>query len=355
MLLVLADALRSDMVRPDTMPYLASLAGSRMADFKEHFSGGNSSRMGVFSLFYGLPPGYWSSFEGMQRSPVLIDQFQAQAFELGLFSSSTMYRPVSLDRTAFAGVSKLRLRTEPADAPAWERDTQLTGEWFEWLERRDPDRPFFGFLFYDATNAQDYPPGTDAGLAATQTVSEEFTLRFGDYRRAARFVDRQIESVMADLEQRGLDDRTIVIISSDHGEEFDESGQGLQDHGSGYTRYQLQVPFLVHWPGRPPRSYTHRTSHYDLVPTLMQHALGCAGPSTDYASGKDLFSGQDWPWLLVGSYYNYAVLEPDQVTITYPNGSFEVRDSNYRLLRDPVVRGDILQAVTRENSRFYSK
>ena len=90
--------------------------------------------MGVFSLFYGLPPGYWSSFESLQRSSVLIDQLQRQNYRLGLFTSSTMYQPAALDRTAFADVPDLRLQTEPAGDPAWKRDQAITAEWFDWLD-----------------------------------------------------------------------------------------------------------------------------------------------------------------------------------------------------------------------------
>jgi hypothetical protein len=110
---------------------------------------------------------------------------------------------------------------------------------------------------------------------------------------------------------------------------------------------------LVRWPGRAGRRYDHRTSHYDVVPTLMQDLLGCSNPPSDYASGRNLFAGEDWSWLLAGSYYNYAVLESDQITVTYPNGRFEVRDWNYRIRTDPEIRGPVLQSVTRENSRFY--
>jgi membrane-anchored protein YejM (alkaline phosphatase superfamily) len=167
------------------------------------------------------------------------------------------------------------------------------------------------------------------------------------------FVDSLIGSVLDDLARRGLQEDTVVIITSDHGEEFDESGAGLKDHGSGYTPYQLQVPMIISVPGRAPSAYRHRSSHYDLVPTLMQSVLGCSNSPSDYSSGRNLFSGKDWDWLLAGSYYNYAVLEPDQITVTYPNGSFEVRDWNYKIAPDPQVRGDVLESVIKENSRFY--
>ncbi len=352
-LLIMADALRWDMVNETTMPFLSHYGKSQGQQFLQHFSGGNSSRMGVFSLFYGLPPGYWGNFESMQRPAVLIDELQKQNYQLGIFSSATLYRPVTLDRTAFANVPDLRLQTDPADAPAWQRDQIVSQEWSEWLEQRDENRPFFGFLFFDATNAKDYPAELESVPALQATDGDELSVDFANYRRSAYFVDQLLEKTIVQLQAQGLAENTVVIISSDHGEEFDESGAGLHGHGSGYTRYQLQVPLIIHWPERAPANFEHRSSHYDIVPTVMQDVLGCSNDPRDYSSGQNLFSGQSWPWLLAGSYYNYAVLEPDQITVTYPNGQYEVRDWNYRILSDPEIRAEVLMAVTRENSRFY--
>lgn len=358
-LLIMADAMRSDRLNEQDSPRLDAYAAERGQVFARHFSGGNSSRMGVFSLFYGLPPAYWSSFESLQRSSVLIDELQRQNYQLGLFTSSTMSRPVALDRTAFANVAPLRLQTEPAGDPAWKRDQAITAEWFDWLDSwrdmhvsgRNPGQPFFGFLFYDSTNAIIFPRDYPHQFKADKEGA--LAQKFADYRTSVHFVDSLIGSVLDDLVRRGLVDDTVVIITSDHGEEFNDSGAGLRDHGSGYTPYQLQVPMIISIPGRAPSVYRHRSSHYDLVPTLMQDVLGCSNPPSDYSSGRNLLSGQDWDWLLAGSYYNYAVLEPDQITVTYPNGTFEVRDWNYRITPDPQVRGAVLESVIKENSRFY--
>ena len=110
---------------------------------------------------------------------------------------------------------------------------------------------------------------------------------------------------------------------------------------------------LLAWPGVEPAQYSHRTSHYDVAPTMMRRLLACTNPYSDYSSGKDLFDGQPWDWLIAGSYYNYAVLEPEQVTVTFPNGTYQVRDNDYRLLSDPQFNGKVLEAVMRENTRFH--
>jgi len=47
------------------------------------------------------------------------------------------------------------------------------------------------------------------------------------------------------------------------------------------------------------------------------------------------------------------VLEPEQITITFPNGQYEVRGWDYQLLDKPRFDADMLEAVMRENTRFH--
>jgi membrane-anchored protein YejM (alkaline phosphatase superfamily) len=353
LLIILVDAMRSDMIRPDTTPGLTIFAASRASRFQHHYSGGNSSRMGVFSFFYGLPPGYFPAFEAAQRSPVLVDQLQQQSYQLGLFSSATMVRPVTMDRTTFSNVPNLRVLTEPESDPSWKRDRTMTHDWFDWLDGHDAQAPFFGFLFYNSPNARSAPENYKPQFAAPAEGPMADMVQA--YKTAVHYTDSLIGEVLDDLARRGLDRNTVVLVSADHGEEFNESGEGFDDHGSSYSDYQIQVPLLLAWPGREPRVYDHRSSHYDVAPTLMKGLLGCSNPVTDYSSGRDLFSGESWPWMISGSYYNYAIIEPEQVTVTFPNGLFEVRDGNYRLLDQPQFNADVLEAVMRENTRFYHK
>ncbi len=351
LVLILVDAMRGGLLDMGVTPNLDQFAAQSASRFSNHFSGGNSSRMGAFSLFYGLPPGYFGSFEALQKPPVLMDRLMAADYQLGVFSSSNLYRPVTLDRTAFANVPNLRIETKPTGAPAWERDRIMTNEWMSWLDQRSVDQPFFGFLFYDAANDQTYPPDYKGRVSADPI--DPLPVEFAEYKTSLLFVDELIGQVLGDLENRGLADRTVVMISSDHGEEFNENADGIKGHGSGYSRQQLGVPMLLAWPGVEPRYVSHRTSHYDVAPTLVRRLLGCSNAYSDYSIGRDLYDGPQWDWIIAGSYYNYAVLEPEQITVTFPNGTYEVRDNNYRLLEAPRFNGEVLEAVMRANTRFH--
>src|SRR5262249_52077 len=78
------DALRADAVTPDLAPRLSHFKEHAIG-FDAHYSGGNSSRAGMFSIFYGLPGTYWEDFANFARTPVLIDLFPKYNYDLGLF------------------------------------------------------------------------------------------------------------------------------------------------------------------------------------------------------------------------------------------------------------------------------
>jgi membrane-anchored protein YejM (alkaline phosphatase superfamily) len=349
-LLVVIDAMRADAMTPAIAPRLTAFARHSI-EFDRHYSGGNSSRAGMFSLFYAIPATYFDEFASRARAPVLMNMIREHGYQLGIFTSAPVYRLVDLDRTAFAHVPDLRRETRSGEGSVG-RDRVLTGEWLDWLGRRDPARPFFGFLYYDgavkAEPPRDYhPPIPTPARASKEHLS--FNVR---YLEALHYVDSLLGQVLDDLERRKLLDRTIVIVTSDHGIEFDENRLGFKGHGTAYSEEQMRTPLVVRWPGRPPGKVDRRTSHNDLAPTLLTELFRCANPPSDYASGWNLFSDAQWTWLVVASYREYAVVEPGRVTVIFPAG-YEVRGPGYRLASSQAPPRDALRAAMAEMSRFY--
>jgi hypothetical protein len=88
------------------------------------------------------------------------------------------------------------------------------------------------------------------------------------------------------------------------------------------------------------------------APTLLSRVFGCTNPSSDYASGQDLFRGWSWEWLIAASRRSFALVEPDRVTIV-SSTSYEIRDGNYRLVRNAALPRDRLRTAQAEMRRFY--
>ncbi len=326
LMVILIDALRPDVVHPALTPGLVGLARESLV-FRDHWSGGNASRTGIFSITYGLPSTYWQAFDGLQRSPVLLDELRGHGYAFVLSSAAGFGSPAQLDRTVFAGVPGL---PAPREGGGIRKNHAVTQDWLRWVGGPEAREPFFAFLYYDpplqnmAANGSEPLPLDDRYGAASAVAG-----RWRQYRLAARFVDAEVTNVLDALRARGLWDRTVVIVTSDHGYEFDDSHLGYVGHATAFTPHQLRVPLIVHWPGNSPRDFTHRTSHYDLAPTLLGGVLGCTTDPADYSVGRSLFAGENWPWLIAGSYNSYAIVEPDTIIVSQ-NGLIEILGHDYR-------------------------
>ncbi|MEQ8494492.1 MAG: sulfatase-like hydrolase/transferase, partial [Gammaproteobacteria bacterium] len=88
------------------------------------------------------------------------------------------------------------------------------------------------------------------------------------YLNCLRDVDRNIANVLAELDAAGLTERTIIVLTSDHGD-MDGAHQ-LHAKGAVAYREQNHVPLMVVHPGHPGgRQCRSVTSHLDLAPTLI--------------------------------------------------------------------------------------
>ncbi len=85
-------------------------------------------------------------------------------------------------------------------------------------------------------------------------------------------VDRSFGALLDELGRRGDLARTLVVVISDHGEEFGE--HGALGHGRTLHREVLDVPWIVHLPGQTAgRRISEPAAHLDVMPTLLS-ALG---------------------------------------------------------------------------------
>ena len=82
------------------------------------------------------------------------------------------------------------------------------------------------------------------------------------------FADAQVGRLAADLQARGLWERSLVLLAGDHGEGLGEHGE--KTHGFFIYNSTLHVPLLVHLPGAAPRLVASGVSLVDVMPTVLQ-------------------------------------------------------------------------------------
>lgn len=89
------------------------------------------------------------------------------------------------------------------------------------------------------------------------------------YDAELRGTDGAIAELLATLGELGLEQDTIVLLTSDHGEEFLD--HGTLKHGYQLYRETTRVPLILHVPGAAPRRESEVVvQHVDLAPTLLE-------------------------------------------------------------------------------------
>jgi arylsulfatase A-like enzyme len=143
---------------------------------------------------------------------------------------------------------------------------ELNRDFLNWLST-NKKRPFFAFInYYDAHepflppkpyNTMFGPVGShdNPRFAPGRVWSpQEMQYEQDAYDGAIRYLDDQIGLLMNELRRRKVFDNTLVIITSDHGEEFLE--HGLMGHGYSLYERALHVPLLMLLPPRIPAGKT---------------------------------------------------------------------------------------------------
>ena len=308
---LIAESLRADMLTPEIMPNTWAF-GERAMRCTNHYSGGNGTRMAIFSMFYGLYGPYWFPFLEDREGPVLIDELLEQHYDLRLYTSAGFTYP-EFDRTAFVRVPQDRLHNSHV-MPIYERDAQQITALLTSVDTRPAGRPFMRYMFFEAPHANYHFP-TSAVIRepyckdlnyATMDVEADIGPMKNRYINACHYLDTQIARVLTHLIENGLLDSTIVIITGDHGEEFMEKGRW--GHNSEFSEEQTRVPFVLWVPGRDPQVVSAMTSHLDLPATLLP-LLGVSNDPGDYSLGKSLLSHPGHDFTVIGDWDRIAVVD----------------------------------------------
>jgi arylsulfatase A-like enzyme len=198
-----------------------------------------------------------------------------------------------------------------------------------WLDARPTaERPFFAFVNIfeahapydrvDAQSARRYLPEGVTSAAATQRSEELIAFHLtgrgkaerdalvdGLYDGAIRGADAVLGRYLAALAERGLTDKTVVVVVSDHGEHLGE--HELWGHVHGLYEELLQVPFVIAGPGVPRGERRRQVAQLiDVAPTVLALSGGFDLPDVHGQSVLDeppatlVFAEQFIPVLTAG-------------------------------------------------------
>ncbi|MEZ8824971.1 DUF3413 domain-containing protein [Vibrio amylolyticus] len=335
-LMVSVNSLRSDALNSIAMPVTTEYASNAL-NFTNHYSSSNNMH-GIFGLLYGLPSSYAASIKAQASLPVLMSTLADKKYNFGLFSGDNfdddLYAETVFRGMAFTGVAFDTTKTS---------DSQAIEAWGKWAE--SAKSPWFGFI--ELTTVDNF-----AFSDAEGTAKEAFKK---SYQSSVQQVDNELATLFGKLDELKLSNNTIVVITSNHGTEFNETNSNTWGASTNYSRYQLQVPMIINWPGKLPATYAHRSSHLDVSVTLLQDLLGVSSNPTDYSSGRNIFNERKRKWILAGDSRELALITPDQTTVIDKFGNFKLYDTNYQRLQEESPALPVLMQGLTELQRFYVK
>lgn len=127
---------------------------------------------------------------------------------------------------------------------------------------------------YDLDNLNAIVPAARIYPQSEETWAKIRTL----YDAEVKGVDRAIGKLLRALTRRGFLDNCIIVVTSDHGEEFGD--HGLSGHGNSLFPEEIHVPLLIVAPNQTERADVYSTvSHIDVAPTLL-NLIGVIPPES---------------------------------------------------------------------------
>jgi len=327
-----SESWRADTLNEKVMPNSWAFARNA-ARFTKNYSGGNGTRMGIFSMFTGLPGSYWFPFLEEHRGAYLIDLLKDQHYQMRLFTSAKFTYP-EFNQTIFSQVPKEQLQETRVPKSGWENDRDNVTDLLSFIDKRDPNKPFFTFMFFESPHARYYfPPNSviakpyrnDLNYAtlSKEALAKDIGLIKNRYINSVHHLDMQYGRIFEYMKKNQLLDNTIVVLIGDHGEEFMENG--YWGHNSTFADPQVRTPLVIYKPGMKPFIENQMTSHMDVIPTIMP-LLGVKNPSSDYAIGYNLLAGEKRTHTYIAD-WNKVTYVDVEVKITQPFNGLSVASS----------------------------
>ena len=145
---------------------------------------------------------------------------------------------------------------------AYREDIQ-TNEGIRFIQE-NADRPFFLYQSYYTPHAPFQPPQKYSDMYKDRDIDHK------DYYASVTSLDANVGRIVKTLEQKNLLDKTLIIISTDHGGSFQTRPGSYRGMGIAYDE-AAKIPLIMHWPGKIAENtvWNSGVSLVDIAPTIL--------------------------------------------------------------------------------------
>ena len=322
LLILSIDTLRADHLGAygygvDTSPNLDAFARERGILFETVVAAAPSTTPSHASMFTSLLPAHHGALFS-RRSPLSPDRttmaeiFKAEGYRTACINDGGQMDAVwglsqGFDEyITLPGVCpKAKLARNAKEALRWLEDASVDERpWFLFLHTYETHHPYNAEARYYSEIGHEYSGDLP------MTLDKDILKRINDGKLELKEADRHhiiaaydaeirsMDAALADLldrlERRGLMDETVVIITSDHGEELGEHGM-MGWHSHALWDEQLLVPLVIRLPGdeRAGARVVGQARGIDLLPTVLQLLSMASPPEIEGRSLVSMIDGTD--------------------------------------------------------------
>jgi arylsulfatase A-like enzyme len=291
LVLITIDTLRADHVgaygyKRATTPTLDSIANDG-ALFEAAWAHAPSTRYSMPALLTGRLPldvFYDTSVQGwpglLPKATTLAEVLKPRGFTTGAITNYWYFDRSRHMNQGFDSYDNSNASLHQGSDPAHTKGSssaQQTDKALAFVQQHAAERFFLWVHYYDPHHEYEAHPGVQSFGSAPMDLYDQEIL----------FTDQQIGRLVEDLRTRGLWQKTVVVVTGDHGEGFGE--HGIMLHGYDLYAAQTKVPLIVRLPNVKARRVKTAAGHVDVMPTLAN--LAGAPPSTEMM-GRSLV-----PWI----------------------------------------------------------
>lgn len=361
-----SDAVNYTQINAKTTPNIENFKKDAIS-FQHHYSGGNATRFGIFSLMYGLNSTYWFSFLNANRGPVLFDVLNELNYNISIISSTNTNWP-EFRRTCYVDIQNSI--QDDAEGKPWEKDKQSKERFISKVNGYSTKEPIFSFVFLDSPHGYSSPKDFNPFNAEDKEINyltvdnkgRDIKTLFAQYKNAVAYNDKLFGEMINKLKERELYDNSLIIYTSDHGQEFYEYGSF--GHNSSFSTAQTVTPMIIKLPNNlkgqlelPAKFPNILTSHNDIVPTLLT-LLGVKNSTNDYSNGYNIFDRKFNRTSIFCANWNHNAIIDKKYSYIFsnlPNKMFKSKikeNSNYKTVKNIEINSTKILKVINENKRF---
>jgi len=282
------------------MPNLARFASANI-NATNHITTSLRQQDIAFTLATGLPANYRGVFERNKlASPI---QSLTDGYANKTFTTSEEAR----QQTTFNAAAN---------------DQSNVAQLIEWIGSSQ-QTPYRADITLYASQALSVPNNFNPPIVWPTTLQRPADrLLAQQYLKATAYIDQLLGKLLTAVDLSN----TTVVITGIRGNDLN----AIYQQSDAYSAVNLSVPLVIAIPNLAAQTITKKTSHYDVLPTLLRHHFKCGNPSSDVSIGFDVLSTQQSALVYIGASENFALHQEDGIAEIDRQGNYRFFTQQYQ-------------------------